>query len=68
MPIKINIEIKDTTLDAEFFDTSCARAIAGALPLLQGNEFYFESAPPGCTGDEGGGPSKPVYSILTGLI
>ncbi len=33
MPTKINIMIKDIILEAEFFDTPCARAIAGALPI-----------------------------------
>jgi hypothetical protein len=47
MPIKINIIIKDITLEAELFDTPCARAIAGALPISAapnewGDEFYFE--------------------------
>ena len=47
MPIKINIIIKDITLEAELFDTPCARAIAGALPIIAvpnewGDEFYFE--------------------------
>lgn len=47
MPIKINIIIKDTAIDAEFFDTSCARAISAALPIVAvpnewGDEFYFE--------------------------
>jgi uncharacterized protein len=47
MPIKINIIIKDIILEAELFDTPCARAIAGALPISAvphewGDEFYFE--------------------------
>jgi hypothetical protein len=47
MPIKINIIIKDITLEAELFDTPCASAIAGALPISAvpnawGDEFYFE--------------------------
>ncbi len=47
MPIKIKIIINDTALDAELFDTPCARAIAGALPIIAapnewGDEFYFE--------------------------
>ena len=47
MPIKINIIIKDISLEAELFDTPCARAIAGALPISAvpnewGDEFYFE--------------------------
>jgi hypothetical protein len=44
---KIRIIIGDITLDAELFDTPCARAIAGALPITAvpnewGDEFYFE--------------------------
>ncbi len=47
MSIKINIIIKDITLKAELFDTSCARSIAGALPIIAvpnewGDEFYFK--------------------------
>ncbi len=47
MPIKIKIIIKDTTLDAEFFDTPCARSIEAALPIIAvpnewGDEFFFE--------------------------
>ena len=47
MPIKINIIIKDISLEAELFDTPCASAIAGALPISAvpnawGDEFYFE--------------------------
>ena len=39
--------IKDIILEAEFFDTPRAKAIAGALPLSAvpnewGDEFYFE--------------------------
>jgi hypothetical protein len=44
---KIRITVGSITLDAELFDTPCARAIAGALPLTAvpnewGDEFYFE--------------------------
>ena len=47
MPSRIKIIIKDTTLEAELFDTQCARGIAGALPIIAvpkewGDEFYFE--------------------------
>jgi hypothetical protein len=44
---KIRITVGGITLDAELFDTTCARAIAGALPITAvpnewGDEFYFE--------------------------
>ncbi len=47
MPIKIKITIKNITLNAELFDSPCAMAIAGALPIVTkpndwGDEFYFE--------------------------
>jgi hypothetical protein len=47
MPVKIRITVKDVTLDAEFFDTACAKKIISALPLVTtpnewGDEFYFE--------------------------
>jgi hypothetical protein len=47
MPIKVKITVKDITLDAELFDTQCAKAIAAALPIEArpnewGDEFYFE--------------------------
>lgn len=47
MPIKINIIIKNISFEAELFDTPCAMAIAGALPINEvpnewGDEFYFE--------------------------
>ena len=47
MTIKIKITIKNITLDAELFDSPCAKAIAGALPIITepnewGDEFYFE--------------------------
>ena len=47
MPTKIKITVKDFTLDAELFDSPCAKAIAEALPIVTepnewGDEFYFE--------------------------
>lgn len=47
MPTTIKIIIKDITLNAELFDTACARAIINALPIGTtpnewGDEFYFE--------------------------
>jgi len=47
MPTKIKITIKDITLDAELFDTPCAKAIAAVLPIETrpnewGDEFYFK--------------------------
>lgn len=47
MPTYIRIIAKNILLDAELFDTECARAIAGTLPLEVipnewGDEFYFE--------------------------
>ena len=47
MPIQIKITIGKVTLDAELFDTPCAKAIAGVLPIETapnewGDEFYFE--------------------------
>ena len=47
MPVKIRITIQTITLDAELFDTRCAREIAGVLPIITGpnewgDEFYFE--------------------------
>jgi hypothetical protein len=47
MSKKIRISVGGITLDAEFFDTTCGRAIAGALPFTAppnewGDEFYFE--------------------------
>jgi hypothetical protein len=46
MPTKIKIIVKDITLDAELFDTACAKAIVAALPIETrpnewGDEFYF---------------------------
>jgi hypothetical protein len=47
MPTKIKISIKDIVVDAELFDTACAKAIVAVLPLETrpnewGDEFYFE--------------------------
>ena len=47
MSTKIKIFIKDIIMDAELFDTPCARAIAAALPIEArpnewGDEFYFQ--------------------------
>jgi hypothetical protein len=47
MPTKVKIVIKDISLDAELFDTPCAKAIAAVLPIETrpndwGDEFYFE--------------------------
>ncbi|MGE5237389.1 MAG: cyclophilin-like fold protein [Chloroflexota bacterium] len=47
MPTSIRIIVRQITLDAEFFDTPCAKAIAGVLPIETrpaewGDEFYFE--------------------------
>jgi hypothetical protein len=47
MPIKVKIIKKDLILDAELFDTQCAKAIAENLPIETrsnewGDEFYFE--------------------------
>ncbi len=47
MPTPIKIIIADVALDAELFDSPCARAIADVLPIETepnewGDEFYFE--------------------------
>ena len=47
MPHPIKIVIGKTTLKAELFDSSCARAVFASLPLETrpnewGDEFYFE--------------------------
>jgi hypothetical protein len=47
MSVSIKITIKNITLNAELFDTQCARAIAEILPITTkpnewGDEFYFE--------------------------
>lgn len=46
MPTEIRILIADVTLHGELFDTPCAKAITGALPIETrpdewGDEFYF---------------------------
>ncbi len=47
MPTPVRITIEGITVEADLFDTTCARAIADALPLetrpnVWGDEFYFE--------------------------
>jgi uncharacterized protein len=47
MPNTIKIVIRQTTLQAELFDSPCARAIFASLPIETrpnewGDEFYFE--------------------------
>jgi uncharacterized protein len=47
MPQKIKIILGQTVLEAELFDTPCARAIASSLPIETrpnewGDEFYFQ--------------------------
>ncbi len=47
MPTQIKITIGNIALDAELFDTPCAKAIADVLPIETGpnewgDEFYFE--------------------------
>ncbi len=47
MPVKIRITVQDIRLNAELFDTACAKEIAAALPIKAnpnewGDEFYFE--------------------------
>jgi len=46
MPTKIKVLIQNLSLDAELFDTACAKAIAAELPIESspnkwGDEFYF---------------------------
>ena len=46
MAVCIKITIGDVALDAELFDTACAKAIAASLPIETsprewGDEFYF---------------------------
>ena len=45
--MKIKISTEDIVLDAELFDTPCAKSIEAALPIITapnawGDEFYFE--------------------------
>jgi hypothetical protein len=47
MLTRVSITIGDITLDAELFDSPCAKAIADSLPIETrpnewGDEFYFE--------------------------
>jgi len=47
MPTSITITVKNNVLEAELFETACAKAIAGILPIETtpnewGDEFYFE--------------------------
>jgi uncharacterized protein len=47
MPSYVQITINNITLEAEFFDTACAKAIVEKFPLEAvpnewGDEFYFE--------------------------
>jgi uncharacterized protein len=55
MPTAIKITVQDLVLRAELFDTPCARAVAGTLPISAqpnewGDEFYFE-IPLACDAD-----------------
>lgn len=55
MPVQIKIVIADVVLEAQLFDTECAKAIVQVLPIEArlhewGDEFYFEipvKMPPG---------------------
>ncbi|HVN25768.1 MAG TPA: cyclophilin-like fold protein [Syntrophorhabdales bacterium] len=47
MPIPVKISVDQIQLDAQLFDTECAKAIGAALPIdtkpsVWGDEFYFE--------------------------
>jgi hypothetical protein len=47
MPTRVRIIASSKLLDAELFDTPCAKAIAEALPIetrpnIWGDEFYFQ--------------------------
>jgi hypothetical protein len=47
MPPRVKITVGNIALDAEFFDTPCAKAIIDALPIETipnewGDEFYLE--------------------------
>ena len=47
VPIPVTITVDQVRLDAELFDTDCAKAIGAVLPLearpsVWGDEFYFE--------------------------
>jgi len=46
MPTPVRIIVEDLLIEAEFFDTACAKDIVEALPLearpnVWGDEFYF---------------------------
>ena len=46
MSVEIRILIEDLVLDAEFYETPCAKAVTALLPLeaspnVWGDEFYF---------------------------
>jgi len=47
LPTPVRIVVDQILLDAELFDTDCAKAISAALPIetkpsVWGDEFYFE--------------------------
>ncbi len=47
MATPVRITVKDVALDAELFDTPCAKAVVDALPIetrpnVWGDEFYFQ--------------------------
>ena len=47
MPTPVRIVVDQILLDAELFDTDCAKTISAALPIetkpsVWGDEFYFE--------------------------
>ena len=47
MPTQVRIIVEGLLIEAEFFDTACAKEIVEALPLearpnVWGDEFYFE--------------------------
>ena len=47
MPTPVKIVVDQILLDAELFDTDCAKAISAAFPIetkpsVWGDEFYFE--------------------------
>ncbi len=47
MPTRIRIIVNNITIEADLFDTDCAKAISKKLPLAAvpndwGDEFYFE--------------------------
>ena len=47
MPTPVRIVVDQILLDAELFDTDCAKAISAAFPIetkpsVWGDEFYFE--------------------------